>query len=77
LKTISGSALNARRYNKMGTYDTIGGTPRNDPAFDVCIDTEGICPVCGEQITLLDRETTDGRLIGSCKDAFTYEAWMK
>jgi hypothetical protein len=27
----------------MGTYDTIGGTPRHDPSFD----HEGSCDICG------------------------------
>ena len=30
-----------------------------------------LCPICGESITLLDDITTNGRLIGSCGDAFT------
>ncbi len=33
-----------------------------------------LCPVCGEHVTLTG-ETTDGRLIGSCGDAFTRERW--
>lgn len=33
-----------------------------------------LCPVCGEHITL-NGSTTDGRLIGSCGDAFTRERW--
>jgi len=32
------------------------------------------CPICGEHVTLTG-ETTDGRLIGSCGDAFTREQW--
>ncbi len=38
--------------------------------------TEGLCPVCGEHVTLTGR-TTDGRLIGSCRDAFTDAQWME
>lgn len=33
-----------------------------------------LCPICGERISLTGR-TTDGRLIGSCGDAFTREQW--
>ncbi len=35
----------------------------------------GLCPVCGETADIIG-ETTDGRLIGSCKDAFKGEAFM-
>jgi hypothetical protein len=34
------------------------------------------CPICGERITITGT-TTDGRLIGSCKDAFTRQQWEK
>lgn len=34
----------------------------------------GLCPICGEQIHLTG-DTTDGRLIGSCQDAFTRTQW--
>ncbi len=37
---------------------------------------EGLCPICGAFVTLTGR-TTDGRLIGSCRDAFTEERWME
>lgn len=33
-----------------------------------------LCPICGEEIHL-DGKTTDGRLIGSCGDAFSQEQW--
>jgi putative intracellular protease/amidase len=33
-----------------------------------------LCPICGAMVSLTG-ETTDGRLIGSCKDAFTAEQW--
>lgn len=33
-----------------------------------------LCPICGEAITITGK-TTDGRLIGSCRDAFTAEKW--
>lgn len=33
-----------------------------------------LCPVCGVRIYLRDA-TKDGRLIGSCGDAFTIERW--
>lgn len=35
----------------------------------------GLCPVCGEGIEATDERTADGRLIGSCGDAFSDEAW--
>ena len=36
----------------------------------------GACPICGERIQVLGSKITDnGRLIGSCGDAFTVEQW--
>jgi len=35
---------------------------------------ENLCPVCGESVRLTG-QTTDGRVIGSCGDAFKREAW--
>jgi len=35
-----------------------------------------LCPICGEEIYITGR-TKDGRLIGSCGDAFTDEQWNK
>jgi len=34
----------------------------------------GLCPICGEFVYLVG-ETKDGRLVGSCKDAFTQSQW--
>ncbi len=33
-----------------------------------------LCPICGRHVSLTGK-TTDGRLIGSCRDAFTQEQW--
>lgn len=38
--------------------------------------TEYPCPICGEQVTLTGERTKDGRLIGSCLDAFTVAQWI-
>lgn len=35
----------------------------------------GLCPVCGEHVRITGG-TTDGRLIGECKDAFTADQWL-
>jgi len=35
-----------------------------------------LCPICGEKIQITG-ETKDGRIIGSCKDAFTMEQFIK
>lgn len=35
---------------------------------------EGLCPICGVRIYLIGH-TVDGRLIGSCRDAFTETRW--
>jgi len=35
----------------------------------------GLCPVCGERVAITGI-ATDGRLIGSCRDAFTAERWL-
>ena len=37
--------------------------------------TGGLCPICGEHITLTGDQTTDGRIIGTCGDAFTRDEW--
>jgi len=36
---------------------------------------EDICPICGEIVHIIGK-TKDGRLIGSCMDAFTEEQWL-
>ena len=36
--------------------------------------SSGLCPICGEHILIMGM-TKDGRLIGSCGDAFTQERW--
>lgn len=36
----------------------------------------GLCPVCGERIELIGN-TTDGRYIGSCQDAFWPRQWRQ
>ena len=36
---------------------------------------QGLCPICGETIRLTQYRTTNGRLIGTCGDAFTIEQW--
>ena len=43
-------------------------TPATSPAH------QRLCPVCGELIHLIG-STTDGRLIGSCQDAFLVTQW--
>lgn len=35
----------------------------------------GLCPVCGDRVSVTGF-TADGRLIGSCRDAFTAERWL-
>jgi hypothetical protein len=37
--------------------------------------SRGLCPVCGVRVNITGI-TTDGRLIGECKDAFTPESWL-
>ena len=38
--------------------------------------TYGLCPICGERVLITDECITDnGRIIGSCGDAFTIEQW--
>jgi hypothetical protein len=34
-----------------------------------------LCPICGDTVTLKETRTKDGRLIGSCGDAFTSAQW--
>lgn len=36
--------------------------------------TAGLCPICGARVRLTGA-TVDGRLIGSCGDAFTLRQW--
>jgi len=40
------------------------------------IGKNGLCPVCGEEVKIIGL-TQDGRLIGNCKDAFTFDKWME
>lgn len=35
----------------------------------------GLCPICGDLVYLLG-ETKDGRLVGSCHDAFWMKQWQ-
>lgn len=37
----------------------------------------GLCPICGQHITLTGGVTTNSRLIGSCGDAFTLAQWTE
>lgn len=38
----------------------------------------GACPICGERVMVRgDSVTTDGRIIGTCGDAFTVASWEK
>ena len=37
---------------------------------------EGLCPICGECVRLTGRYTANGRLIGTCGDAFTLRQWI-
>ena len=41
------------------------------------IPAQGLCPICGERVHLLSTMTADGRLIGSCLDAFPLSKWME
>lgn len=34
-----------------------------------------LCPICGKAISLVPGKTLDGRMIGSCGDAFTIKQW--
>lgn len=45
-----------------------GGTP--------LLPRTGLCPACGKQVSL-HGITQDGRLIGSCRDAFTVAKWLE
>ena len=36
----------------------------------------GLCPICGENISLTDTITSNGRLVGTCGDAFTLASWI-
>jgi len=46
----------------MGTYDTIGGTPQHDPAFD----EDWLCEVCGKDPC--DCECPECPVCGVCGD---------
>ncbi|HPA21057.1 MAG TPA: hypothetical protein PLU30_25135 [Verrucomicrobiae bacterium] len=37
----------------------------------------GLCPICGEDVSLTGRVTTNGRLIATCGDAFTVKQWLR
>jgi len=40
----------------------------------VFIGDRGLCPICGEEVEITGY-TTDGRLVGSCGDAFALATW--
>ena len=42
----------------------------------VFIGDRGLCPICGEAVQLTGA-TTDGRLVGSCGDAFWLRQWAQ
>ena len=56
-----------KKGDKMGTYDTIGGTPRHDPMFDL----DSPCEVCGKDIDLC--ECPECPKCGSIGDPKCYE----
>lgn len=37
----------------------------------------GLCPICGEDVSLTGRITANGRLIATCGDAFTAKQWLR
>ncbi|MCC6356609.1 MAG: hypothetical protein IT577_22200 [Verrucomicrobiae bacterium] len=37
----------------------------------------GLCPICGEDVSLTGGITTNGRLIATCGDAFTAKQWLR
>jgi hypothetical protein len=39
------------------------------------VDNMGLCPICEGIMVCSDRLTANGRLIGSCGDAFTIKQW--
>lgn len=40
------------------------------------MNNQGLCPICGERIRLTGQHTSNGRLIGTCGDAFTLRQWI-
>lgn len=42
----------------MGTYDTVGGTPRHDPAFDQEYDAR-VCDKCGSDLEWVECHMID------------------
>ncbi len=37
----------------------------------------GLCPICGEDVSLTGGMTANGRLIATCGDAFTAKQWLR
>jgi len=56
------------------TLDDGGFAQELDPDY-VHKDLEDLCPICGEIVSIIGL-TKDGRLIGSCRDAFSVERWQ-
>lgn len=93
LRNADGSAVRCRANGKCKTWKTRPDdfrlpvkyglkecfyiTPRNAADWSA-IDplAERLCPVCGVRVALTGR-TTDGRVIGSCGDAFSFEKWCE
>jgi hypothetical protein len=64
-------------YDTEGRFDYGWNCQQDDAGRSLNpIPERGLCPVCGVKVTITG-ETTDGRLIGSCQDAFTVRRWVQ
>jgi len=74
-KTANGKyKINKKAWEEIGKKAGWMKVAVTEEELQECIGGKGVCPVCGENIDVIGL-TNDGRLIGSCKDAFTLEKW--
>lgn len=75
IKTASGKyKLTKQTWEDIGKKAGWMKVAATEEELQKSIGENGLCPVCGEKVAITGL-TTDGRLIGSCKDAFPFEKW--
>ena len=66
--------ISKKEWKNIGKKAGWTSTPSFGPELEGTIGEEGLCPVCGKKVKIIEL-TKDGRLIGSCKDAFPLRKW--
>jgi len=66
--------ISKKEWKNIGKKAGWTSVPSFGPELEGAIGEEGLCPVCGKKVKIIEL-TKDGRLIGSCKDAFPLRKW--